>query len=62
VALGRNCKPKHGYACLGHFPALDGWAGGNRQWRRRFTRLTTKDREKRLFLLNSLQEHWREPF
>jgi len=27
-----------------------------------FTRLTTKDRESRPFLLNSLQEHWWQPF
>jgi hypothetical protein len=27
-----------------------------------FTRLTTKDLEKRLFLLNNLQEHGRQPF
>jgi hypothetical protein len=43
------------------FP-LYGWAGGNRHWRKRFTRLTTNDHENRRFLLNSLQGHWREPF
>jgi len=29
---------------------------------RTFSRRTTKDTEKRLFLLNSLQEHGRQPF
>jgi hypothetical protein len=31
-------------------------------WFGTFTRLTTKDRKSRPFLLNSLQEHWRQPF